>query len=137
MRRLLTTLSVGLLVLNFVMPLPAVAAEETPSAFERVIKNYDLLQDTAVGDGNTKPPELIVANIIQIALSLVGIIFVILMIYAGYLWMTARGNEEQATKARELIIQSVIGATIIFLAYFITAFVVQRIGEAAFDPLFY
>lgn len=51
--------------------------------------------------------------------------------------MTARGNDEQMSRARDLIIQSVIGASIIFLAYFITAFVIQRVGQAVFDPLFF
>ena len=37
---------------------------------------------------------LIIARIIRVALSLVGIILVVLMIYAGYLWMTAGGNDE-------------------------------------------
>jgi hypothetical protein len=45
------------------------------------------------------------------------------MIYAGILWMTAQGNDQQVTKAKTLMINSVIGIIIVFAAYAITAFV--------------
>lgn len=57
------------------------------------------------------------------ALTLVGLIFLILMIYGGYLWMTARGAEEQIGKAQKIIFGSVIGLVVIVAAYAITAFV--------------
>ncbi len=64
-----------------------------------------------------------VNNIINIALSLLGIIFVLLAIYGGVIFMTARGNEEQTKKAKSVIIQSIIGLIIIISAYAISYFV--------------
>lgn len=81
-------------------------------------------------------PEQVVANLIQVALGFVGVIFVILMIYGGYLWMTARGNEEQVGKAQNIIRESLIGVIVIFIAYFVTAFVVVTLSDAVFEPLF-
>jgi len=46
-----------------------------------------------------------------------------LVIYGGFLWMTARGNEQQVTKAKDLIISAVIGLVIVLAAYAITAYV--------------
>ncbi len=64
--------------------------------------------------------------LIGAALSFIGIIFMVLIIYGGLLWMTARGNDQQVEKAKNLIVQSFIGLIIILAAYAITAF----IGEA-------
>ncbi|MFA5954201.1 MAG: pilin [Patescibacteria group bacterium] len=121
------------------LSLPAAAAADTNSSsgFEAVQHNLGVLQTFVIGDQTPQTPQEIIARVIGIALGLIGIVFVILMIYGGYLWMTARGNEEQVNKARDLIIQSIIGAVIVFLAYFVTAFVVQRVGEAVFEPIFY
>ena len=66
-------------------------------------------------------------TVVQAVLSLVGIIFLSLMVYAGYLWMTAMGEEEQVKKAKTIIRQSLIGLIITVGAYSITAFVLPVI----------
>src|SRR3989344_2388879 len=53
-------------------------------------------------------PRLIVAIIIRSALSLVGIVFLVLTLYAGWLWMTAGGEEEKISKAKKLLSNGVI-----------------------------
>lgn len=70
---------------------------------------------------------------IKIALSFVGTIFFILMVYAGFRWMTARGEEDQIKSARDTITMAVIGLVIIVSGYAITNLVVTRIveGQAA------
>ena len=62
-------------------------------------------------------------TVIGAAMSLVGVVFFVLSIYAGFLWMTARGDETQAKKARDTLTMSVIGLIIVFSAYAITAFI--------------
>lgn len=62
-------------------------------------------------------------TIIGSVLSLVGVLFLIMMIYAGIMWMTAQGNDQQVTKAKDLLINSIIGIIIVFAAYAITALV--------------
>jgi len=61
-----------------------------------------------------------IGKIISVATSFLGIIFLLLMIYAGFLWMTARGNEQQLEKAKNIIIYSVIGLVVVLAAYAIT-----------------
>ncbi|MFH1412602.1 MAG: hypothetical protein ABIG10_01045 [bacterium] len=70
----------------------------------------------------------IIANIIAVVLSFLGVIFIALMIYGGYLWMTATGNEEQVDKARNLIKAALIGLLIVIAAYAITYFVFFRMA---------
>ena len=62
----------------------------------------------------------IVGSGIKVVLQMVGLIFLVLMVYAGYLWMTARGNTEQVEKARDIIISTMIGLFIVLSAYAIT-----------------
>jgi hypothetical protein len=45
------------------------------------------------------------------------------MIYAGILWMTAQGNEQQVSKAKNLLINATIGLIITLAAYAITSFI--------------
>lgn len=71
---------------------------------------------------------LIIANIIRAALGLIGIVLVGLMLYAGYLWMTAGGNEEQIVQAKSIIRNAVIGLAIILSAYSIVAFIMKMLG---------
>ncbi len=81
----------------------------------------DIAADKAgTKEGNV---EIIVGTVIRAALTLVGLIFLILMVYAGYLWMTARGAEDQVTKAKNIIVGSLIGLVIVLSAYAITIFV--------------
>src|SRR3989339_1062080 len=63
-----------------------------------------------------------VASIIRTALGLLGIVVVALMIYAGFLWMTAGGSEERIAQAKKILFNSVIGLVIILSAYAITSF---------------
>ncbi len=69
-------------------------------------------------------------SFIQILLSFLGVVFLILIIYGGFLWMTARGNEQQVESAKKIITNSVIGTVIVMLAYAITWFVLWSAGES-------
>ena len=87
----------------------------------------------AFGQTTDHPTDIriIAIEIIKIILSLLGIIFLVLIIFAGFKYMTAAGNEEQASSARTLIVQAVIGIAIILASYSITVFVMQKITQAA------
>jgi len=65
----------------------------------------------------------LLAKVLTAFLSLLAIIFIALIILAGYNWMTAAGEEQKVTKAKETIQKAVIGLIIIMSAYAITAFV--------------
>lgn len=107
---------------------PALGATTRDSAFSQ-------LDDIAKGGGfkaigsdsaSTALPVL-VGNIIYSALTILGTVFLALMVYAGYLYFTARGNDEFVERAIATIKRSVIGLVIVFLAFAITAFVVGQI----------
>ncbi|MEK9183233.1 MAG: hypothetical protein AAB849_01880 [Patescibacteria group bacterium] len=72
-------------------------------------------------------PEAYASNILSGALATLGIVFLILMVYGGFLWMTAKGDETQATKAKDTITMAVIGLMIVIAAYAATQFIIKYI----------
>ena len=68
-----------------------------------------------------------IATIIKAGLGLLGIIFIVLLVLAGFNWMTAAGDEEKVTKAKNTITRAVIGLIIIIAAYAITVFVFKNL----------
>lgn len=91
--------------------------------------------ETVVGKSGIDEPlvENVVGNFIGSALTLVSLLFLILMVYAGIRWMVARGNEEAVTKARNTILGAIIGLIITVSGYAITNLVTTRIigGDGA------
>lgn len=68
-----------------------------------------------------------VDRVVSTLLALLSIIFFILVTYAGFRWMTARGNEEMATSAKETLEASAIGLLIVLSAYAVTSFLFSRL----------
>ena len=73
----------------------------------------------------------IIVLVINSVLGLLGVIFLVLIIYAGFLWMTAGGNEDQVGKAKGLLINAIIGVIIIVAAYAISYFVLHALINPA------
>lgn len=71
-------------------------------------------------------PKLI-GLIIRTALNLLGVIFLILMVLAGFNWMTSEGNEEQVKKAKRTIKHSLIGLIVAISAWTIWSFVFEKL----------
>ena len=69
----------------------------------------------------------LIGEFMKTALGFLGVVGLILVIYAGYLWFTAGGSEDNVEKAKTLLKNAVIGLIIISLAYTITAYVVGKV----------
>ena len=75
---------------------------------------------SGAGYGKTEDPRSIAMGVIRVVLNFLAVIFLILIIYAGFLWMTAGGKEENMEKAKKILFRSVIGIIIVLSAYSIT-----------------
>src|SRR4030042_1365200 len=73
-------------------------------------------------------PRVIIVNIIRIFLGFLGIVLLILIIYAGFLWMTAGGEEEKISQAKIILKNSLIGLLIILSSYAIVSFILRMLG---------
>jgi hypothetical protein len=93
------------------------------------MKQLDALQPATgyapVSDENNAPR--IAGTIISAALSLLGIIFLILILIAGYNWMTAAGDASKVEKAQDTMRRAVIGLLIVVGAYAIAQYVVFKV----------
>ncbi|MCH7492620.1 Ig-like domain-containing protein, partial [Patescibacteria group bacterium] len=67
-----------------------------------------------------------VINVVQWALGFLGLVAVIFIMYGGFIWMTAAGNQEKVAKAKQIIQRAVIGLVIVLLAWAIVLFVIDR-----------
>ena len=78
--------------------------------------------------GNQLP--VIIGQMVNVILSVLGLILLVYLLYGGYLWMTSGGDSEGVKKAKTMITNAVIGLVIITLSVVITSYVVSRLGSA-------
>jgi len=76
-------------------------------------------------DENSLP--IILGLVINGALSLLGVIFIVLMVLAGYNWMTASGNEQRIEEAKDTIKRAIIGLVIVLGSWAIWNFILVNV----------
>ncbi len=79
---------------------------------------------------------VIIARLIQGALGLTGSIAFLMIMYGGFLWMTAMGNDAMVNKGKQILVWAVLGIVLISSAYVITNAVFNAIltGNVAGTP---
>lgn len=73
---------------------------------------------------------IVIARIIQVALGLLGTLAVVIIVYAGYVWMTSLGDEDRIRQAKQTLINAAIGLAIILSAFSIATFVIEKLKLA-------
>ena len=88
------------------------------------------------GGKQTTPKDLryIVSNVVKMALQLVGLIMLCLMLYAGYLWMTAGGDDGKVSEAKTVIRNAVIGMILVGMSYTLVTFVFRSVYVVQDNP---
>jgi len=71
-------------------------------------------------------------DIINYLLTFLGLVFFLIILYAGWLWLTARGNSEEVEKAKKIFQEAIIALIIVFFARLITELVLSQIGKAIY-----
>lgn len=107
-----------------------------PSLDVRLVQNWPSRSDNWGLDKTAQKAELasshtktrtfseIVGRLINPVLGLLGMVFMVLIIYAGVLWMTAAGNEEKVAKAKKIIYTATVGLVIVTFAYVISELII-------------
>lgn len=117
MRLLLNILIVGLVAFTATHVVEAATISLNPFGGG---EDYGNLADT--GLGNTDPV-VVAAQLVNVFLRLLGAITVILMLYGGWIWIWARGNQEEITRAKDIIRGSIIGLLVILSSFGVMQFV--------------
>lgn len=101
---------------------------------------YDFKQNSGINDvapimgydaNSEMTPEYYIGVVLSLIFSAMGLIFLILIIYAGINWMTAQGNTSQVDKAKNTIVKAIVGLIICLSAYGITYFVMNTFQNTA------
>jgi hypothetical protein len=118
-----------LLVLCLALVLPAKAAllDAWSDPFSDQQIGYNALSAIEMG---RKDPRVIVANVIQVMMGFLGVLAVGLVLYGGFIWMTAHGDDQKVLKAKKILQQASIGLAIILSAFAIATYVVRVLSGA-------
>ena len=84
---------------------------------------------TATGLGTRDIREGAMA-IVSVLLGFLGIVAIIIILYGGFVWLTAAGNEEKVAQAKKIISAGIIGLVIIFVSYALATFVIDQLITA-------
>jgi len=74
-----------------------------------------------------------VMTIVNVLFTFLGVLTIIMMLYAGFLWLTSAGSEEKTGQAKKIITSAIIGLVIIFISYGIASFVIDNLIKATTD----
>lgn len=87
--------------------------------------NIGAVEEATGGESDLKG---ILKTLLNYALTFLGFVMVVMVIYAGVLYITAAGNEDNVGKAKKILLYCVIGVVLIFISY---AFVNTILGAAS------
>ena len=86
-----------------------------------------LVSPTTPGGLSTEDLSTTISNIINAVLALVGVVALGVILYGGFRWMTAAGNEEAVGEAKKIITAGVIGLIIVIVAWAVVSFVITTV----------
>ncbi|MDP3793310.1 MAG: hypothetical protein Q8R07_00995 [Candidatus Uhrbacteria bacterium] len=123
---------VGLVVSGFVLPRMSVLAAKGGFLSGEFLGST--VENTGIPGSDVKDPSALlpqlIGQIINVGLSVIGLLLLVYLLYAGYLWMTSGGDEEGVKKAKVMIRNAVIGLVIITLSAVVSSFVISRLSGA-------
>lgn len=126
LKKITAILTVGMIAFGGLLSLALVAPASAADEGEIGVESLGLEYGAATGLGSKDVRETI-AQIIRVALGLLGIVAVVIILIGGFKWMTAGGNEEQVGEAKKWIFSGVIGLAIILSAYALASFIINQL----------
>ena len=96
-----------------------------------VLANVDTGIDKAAGIGlSDTDPRIIIARVIRVALGFLGIIALVLILYAGWMYMMSGGAPDKIEKAKKILSSAAIGLVIVLSAFAIATFILNYLNGA-------
>ncbi len=129
MLKLKKSLIIAILAVCLALPLLASAQNAATNGDAPLIKRLQNVADKGgyVTDSTIASTPIIIGTIVGAFINFTGIVFIILMVIAGYSWMTASGNEEKTKKAMATIKTAIIGLVVSLSAWVIWNFVFEKL----------
>lgn len=114
--------------INLFLPLKPAVADSSLLNSQEGFKHNEI--QPAFGGDTPDDIRITAIRMIMITLSVLGTIFLVLLIMAGFKYMTAAGDEDKVSSALKQISQAVIGLVIILCSWGISYFILLRIRAA-------
>ncbi|HNU96172.1 MAG TPA: hypothetical protein PKH95_02085 [Candidatus Magasanikbacteria bacterium] len=73
-------------------------------------------------------PSTIIGVVIKSFLGVVGGVALVMMVYGGFQWLTAAGNEEKIKSGTQTMLWAAIGLILVFSSYLLVSTVFQIVG---------
>ncbi|MDD4290236.1 MAG: TrbC/VirB2 family protein [Patescibacteria group bacterium] len=118
----LTKNLISLGVMAMVICLPLISSAQ--------LNTYNVGYIPDVGLGTDTDVEATAQRIINLVLGFLGFVALVIIIIAGFKWMTSGGNDEKIGSAKKMMGAGVVGLIIVLFAYVITAFVFNAMATA-------
>jgi hypothetical protein len=88
---------------------------------------------SSVITNNSDLPTMI-GRIIGTGLAFLGVVFFVLILYAGLGWILSMGNEEKIKQSKDMIIAAILGLIVVLGAYAITMLIPIIFEGSAINP---
>jgi len=121
MKKISHVLLVAVAIFALLMPMLVMVASVNAQTTDNLGLNY--AQNVGLPTSNQDPREMAV-NIIKFFLTFLGIIAVAVILYGGFVWLTAGGNDDRVGKAKKLIVAGIIGLIIVISAFAIVQWII-------------
>lgn len=129
MKRLYATVMTAMIALTLALPGMVSASPQTT---KKINSALDAAGQTGFGQsGKQIGLGGLVGNYVTVFLGFVGTIAFVVFLYGGFLWMTARGNDDQVAQAKQYLFNGTIGVVVIVLAYSAAYFITSQLYQAA------
>lgn len=129
MLKLSKSLVAALIAIWIIFPSLALAQTSSSTTGIPMLDKLKIVGDK--GGYNTDPltasTPIIIGTVVGAFINFSGIVFIILMVIAGYSWMTASGNEEKTKKAAATIKTAIIGLVVSLSAWVIWNFIFEKL----------
>ncbi|MGB2787066.1 MAG: hypothetical protein WBB94_01645 [Candidatus Saccharimonadaceae bacterium] len=92
----------------------------------------NLATDITTGQINFQGPKddsAFLGSLLSTVYFWVGAVAVIVIVMAGFMYVTSQGNSTQTAKAKNMILGSVIGIIVVMMAFVITNFVINGVSK--------
>lgn len=92
--------------------------------------NYIEEGDLGLESGGDVNLQQLIVSILKYLMTFLGIIAVIIVLYGGFVWMTAGGNDDNVRRAKNIITAGIIGLAIVLASYAVVTFIVKITSDA-------
>ena len=126
-------LIIGTLLIGSMVLVAGPITADAVQGDQKVQSNLDTAAQYGFGiTKGTDTPTIgtVIGRIATAILAFTGTVAFIIFLVGGFMWLTARGDDDQVTKARKFLMNGSIGVIIVVLAYSISYFITNVVYKA-------